>query len=53
MINKDWHDKHRMPKNANLAAKIKWHEGHAEHCNCRDSRAHLVKLRAQAEKKVT
>jgi hypothetical protein len=46
-INRDWHLKNKMPKNATLEQKIKWHEGHAKNCNCRDSKQHLIKLRAQ------
>ncbi len=49
-INKVWHLKHRMPKNATLAEKIKWHEGHAKNCACRDSTAHLKKLKAKLKK---
>ena len=45
-INKEWHLKNKMPKNATLKQKIKWHEGHAKNCNCRDSTTHLLKLQA-------
>lgn len=46
-INKEWHLAHKMPKNATLDQKIKWHEGHANNCQCRDSKAHLIKLKNQ------
>ncbi|MDD5551747.1 MAG: hypothetical protein PHI88_01100 [Candidatus Pacebacteria bacterium] len=49
-VNKEWHRKHRMPKNASLKEKIKWHEGHAKNCNCRDSKAHLKKLKQEFKK---
>ncbi|MFH0892472.1 MAG: hypothetical protein V1867_06870 [Candidatus Falkowbacteria bacterium] len=44
-INKIWHLVNKMPKNATLEQKIKWHEGHAKNCQCRDSKAHLAKLK--------
>ncbi|MGC4084663.1 MAG: DUF1801 domain-containing protein [Vicinamibacterales bacterium] len=34
-INAAWHAKHRMPKNATPAQRLKWHEAHATHCGCR------------------
>jgi hypothetical protein len=34
-INKEWHLKHRMPKNPTPEEKIKWHKEHAKHCDCR------------------
>jgi hypothetical protein len=49
-INKSWHLKNKMPKNATLREKIKWHEGHAKNCNCRDSSARLKKLRIKRKK---
>jgi hypothetical protein len=52
-INKAWHEKHRMPKNASLEEKIEWHTGHAKHCNCRDSKTHLLKLKALSKNKKT
>jgi len=44
-INKEWHLANKMPTDASLEEKIKWHEGHAKNCNCRDSKSHLLKLR--------
>ncbi len=35
MINKEWHLKNRMPKNATLEQRIKWHIEHEKNCNCR------------------
>jgi hypothetical protein len=49
-INKAWHLKNKMPKNATLEQKIKWHECHAKNCTCRDSAAHLKKLKTKAKK---
>jgi len=50
-MNKTWHLKHKMPKNAAIAQKIKWHEGHAAHCSCRDSKPMLEKLKAELKKR--
>jgi len=33
--NKEWHEKHRMPKNATLAQRMAWHLEHAKNCSCR------------------
>ena len=43
-INAQWHKKNVMPKNATIEQKIKWREGHAKNCACRDSKAYLSKL---------
>jgi hypothetical protein len=45
-INKEWHEKNKMPKKATLKEKIRWHEDHEKNCNCRDSTSHLIKLKA-------
>jgi hypothetical protein len=34
-VNKVWHQAHRMPKNASLEQRIRWHAAHANHCACR------------------
>lgn len=34
-INKKWHLKNRMPKNATLNQRIQWHVDHARECACR------------------
>jgi len=34
-INKEWHLKHPMPKNANIEQRIEWHLAHQKHCSCR------------------
>lgn len=33
-INKEWHDKNRMPKNANFQQRAAWHLEHQKHCQC-------------------
>jgi len=35
-INGAWHKKNKMPKNATLVQRIKWHIEHHENCNCRE-----------------
>jgi hypothetical protein len=49
-INKTWHLKNKMLKNATLDQKIKWHEGHAKNCTCRDSRPMIAKLKEKLKK---
>ncbi len=34
-INREWHEKNRMPKNANLEQRMKWHLEHQKNCSCR------------------
>lgn len=33
-INKAWHLKNKMPKNATMDERVKWHLGHARNCQC-------------------
>jgi len=35
-INGAWHKKNKMPKNATLAQRIKWHIEHHHNCSCRE-----------------
>ena len=35
-MNRDWHDAHRMPENADLEQRIAWHVEHATQCGCRE-----------------
>ena len=34
-LNKEWHAKNRMRKNASIGERIAWHMAHARHCGCR------------------
>lgn len=43
-MNKAWHQKHRMPKNATPAQRVKWHIAHAKACACRPIPAGVKKL---------
>ena len=47
-INREWHELHRMPKNATLEQRIAWHMEHAKHCKCRPI---PEKLAAEIEKR--
>jgi len=33
-INAEWHKKNRMPKNATVEQRFKWHTAHNKNCNC-------------------
>lgn len=35
-LNREWHEKHRMPPNATLDQRIAWHTEHARNCGCRE-----------------
>jgi hypothetical protein len=41
-INKIWHEKNRMPKNANFEQRVKWHLEHQKNCSCRPVPEKLV-----------
>lgn len=34
-INKEWHQKNKMPKNPTLEERIQWHKEHLKYCDCR------------------
>jgi len=34
-INREWHEKNRMPKNASFDERVNWHLGHQKNCSCR------------------
>jgi hypothetical protein len=34
-INKEWHLKHRMPKNPTPEQRLEWHVEHQKNCSCR------------------
>lgn len=34
-LNKEWHEKNRMPKNPTLDQRVVWHIEHSKHCSCR------------------
>jgi hypothetical protein len=42
-----WHEKHRLPRGASLAERVKWHLAHQKACACR---AMPASVRAELEK---
>ena len=34
-INKEWHEKNVMPKNATFEQRLAWHLEHRKNCSCR------------------
>ena len=41
-INKEWHLKNKIPKNATFEQKVKWHLEHQKNCACRPIAGKLV-----------
>lgn len=35
-INREWHEAHKLPRNATLEQRLDWHLSHAANCGCRD-----------------
>ena len=35
-LNAEWHNAHRMPRNATLDQRVAWHAEHAGACGCRE-----------------
>jgi len=48
-INKQWHLKNKMLKNASFEERVKWHREHNMHCDCHPS--FPVKLLEEMKKK--
>ena len=48
-INKAWHLKNKMPKNASVDQRIAWHLDHSKNCNCRGI---PLKLLAEIKKEI-
>ena len=34
-MNKAWHEKNKMPANATIEQRVKWHIEHQKNCSCR------------------
>jgi hypothetical protein len=47
-LNATWHRAHRMPPNATLDQRVRWHVAHARHCACR---AIPTTIRAELKKR--
>lgn len=54
-LNREWHQAHRMPKNATQAQRLRWHIAHARHCGCRQMPESLKReiARFKSARKVT
>src|ERR1041385_5792883 len=50
-MNTAWHARHRLPRNATTAERVRWHRAHAEHCGCRPIPPPLVALVNVAEQR--
>jgi hypothetical protein len=50
MINKIWHSKHNMPKNATEEERAKWHKAHIKNCSCYPVSENIKKLVAKYNK---
>ncbi len=44
VINKAWHEKNRLGKNPNQAARVAWHVEHQKNCKCRPMPESIKKL---------
>jgi len=44
VINRAWHQEHRMPKNATELQRIAWHTEHARNCGCRGIDGGVVRM---------
>lgn len=43
-INKEWHSQNKMPKNATIAQRVKWHIEHVKQCGCREIPKSILRL---------
>ena len=43
-MNKDWHQKNKMPANATDKQRVKWHIEHLNNCNCRKPTPKIQKM---------
>ncbi|WP_170067825.1 hypothetical protein [Flavipsychrobacter stenotrophus] len=41
-INREWHEKHRIPEKATFEQRAKWHLEHQKNCQCRPIPAKLT-----------
>lgn len=43
-INREWHEKNVMPKNASEEQRLAWHAEHARNCGCRKIEGGVAEL---------
>jgi len=46
-INREWHQKNKMPKNSSEEVRAKWHKDHLLNCNCYPLTENIKKLIAK------
>ena len=52
-MNKDWHEQHKMPRDASPKVRNQWHLEHAKNCSCRPfPKGLLSKLNEQEKRQV-
>ena len=52
-MNREWHDKHKMPDKATTNERIRWHLEHTKNCACRPiPKGLLAKMSVQEKQKV-
>ena len=49
-INREWHLKNKMPKNATPEQRLRWHIGHQKHCSCREMTEKMLEKMKKAVK---
>ena len=51
-MNKSWHEKHKLNMPSTLEQRVKWHEQHLKHCDCRKDlpKTIVAALKAQGKK---
>ena len=42
-INREWHERHRMPERATIEQRMEWHLEHSRNCSCRPIPEKIVK----------
>ncbi|HMV08448.1 MAG TPA: hypothetical protein PK325_14505 [Cyclobacteriaceae bacterium] len=47
-LNREWHIKHRMPANATLEQRVKWHDAQRRNCACRPVPPGLIRKMKEA-----
>jgi predicted nucleotidyltransferase len=52
MINKEWHLKNKMPKNATVEQRLQWHLKHEKHCKCRPMPKELKKITKGSKRRI-
>ncbi len=50
-INKEWHLKNKIPKNASEEERAKWHKAHLKNCSCYPVSENIKKLIAKYDGK--